>query len=236
MNLILLTSADVIDSHHRVRLSGRRHRHILEILHAQKGDRLTVGLLNSKMGQAEVVAIDKNSVELEVNLENNPPLALALTLILALPRPQVVKRVLQSASSLGIKNIIFLNCFRVEKSLWQSSTLRSEEIKEQLILGLEQAKDTILPDVLLRKSFTAFVEEELPALIKGTLPVVAHPGSGQVCPRNVRQPVTLVIGPEGGLIDFELDRLRQMGFENVDLGERIYKVETVLPFLVGRLF
>lgn len=236
MNLILLTSDDVIGSDRRVRLNGRRHKHILEILKAKKDDRLTVGLINRRMGQGKVIEINKNSVELEVVFEKDPPKPLALTLILALPRPQVIKRILQSASSLGIKEIVFLNFFRVEKSLWQSSTLRPKEIQEQLILGLEQAKDTILPEVSLKKSFKAFVEDELPNLVKNSMPLVAHPGSGKACPKEVHLPVTLVIGPEGGLVDYELDRLTRLGFQAVDLGPRIYKIETVLPFLAGKLF
>jgi RsmE family RNA methyltransferase len=144
--------------------------------------------------------------------------------------------VLQCASSLGIKKIILLNFFRVEKSLWQSSSLKEDAIHEQLILGLEQAKDTVLPEVILRKRFKDFADDELPGLIKGALPLVAHPGAVDACPCGIKQPVTLLIGPEGGLIDDELQKLKGLGFRAVDLGARILKVESVLPFVVGKLF
>ena len=236
MNLILLFENDFIDHGHRVRLADRRHQHIREILKAKSGDELCVGLANGKIGTGQIGRLDEQSVELEVNLTKNPPPALPLTLILALPRPQVIKRTLLCASSLGIKKIILLNFSRVEKSLWQSSSLHEDAIQRNLILGLEQAKDTIVPEVLLRRSFKIFVEDELPTLIKGTLPLVAHPGAAQVCPQDVRQPVTLVIGPEGGLTDDEVAKLIHLGFQDIDLGSRILRVESVLPFLAGRMF
>ena len=235
MNLVLLHQEDFIDSH-RVRFSGRRYEHISKIHKARPGDELCVGVKGGKIGSGRILKMDTDSVEMDVTLTENPPPPLPLTLILALPRPQVIKRTLLCAASLGIKKIIFLNFFRVEKSLWQSSSLKKEAIEEQIILGLEQAKDTILPEVKLRKLFKPFVEDELPGLIKGTLAFVAHPGSPNPCPKDLRQPVTLAIGPEGGMVDYELESLRQMDFKDLDLGPRILRVESVLPFMIGRLF
>ena len=236
MNLVLLSSHDLIEGSNRLRLTGRRHRHILQVLKAKAGDNLSVGVINDKMGVAHVVAIDDKSVTLEIALTSDPPQALSLTLIIALPRPQVIRRVLQCAASLGIKKIIFLGFSRVEKSFWLSSNLKPDALHEQLVLGLEQAKDIVLPEVILRKKFKAFVEDELPGMIQGTMPIVAHPGTGDPCPTNIKQPVTLLIGPEGGLSDSEVEKLKEFGFRSVDLGPRILKVESALPFAVGRLF
>jgi len=235
MNLIILFPEDFIEDK-RVRLTGRRHRHIYSILKAQVGDELSVGVMNNKVGVGRVALIDGVSVDLEVEFKGVPPMPLPMTLILALPRPQALKRTLICASTLGIKKIIILNCHRVEKSLWQSTTLHEDSIRDHLILGLEQAKDTILPTVILRKLFKIFVEDELPEMIKGTIPFVAHPGATSPCPVAVKQPVTFFIGPEGGFIDYEVEKLKRLGFIDVDLGERILKVESVLPFVAGKMF
>ncbi len=137
---------------------------------------------------------------------------------------------------MGVKRIILLNCFRVEKSFWQSPFLGTDAIQEQLVLGLEQAKDTVLPEVLLRPLFKPFVEDELPGLSKETLALVAHPHATLPCPRNVEQPVTLVVGPEGGFIPYEVEKLKGIGFAAVHAGERILSVETAVPALLSRLF
>jgi RsmE family RNA methyltransferase len=124
----------------------------------------------------------------------------------------------------------------VEKSYWQSPVLDSDALQEQLVLGLEQARDTMLPEALLRPLFKPFVEDELPGLIKGSLPLVAHPVASVLCPRDVKSAVTLAIGPEGGFIPYEIEKLVACGFTVVQMGERILSVETAVPALISRLY
>ena len=236
MNLILLFPDDFIDNTDRVVLRDRRFRHALEVLRASSGDELLVGLLNDRIGTGRVVAVREAELEMRVCLERTPPAALPLTLILALPRPKVVRRVLRSATALGVKRIFLLNCFRVEKSFWQSPLLLQKAVNEELALGLEQARDTVLPEVVLRPLFKPFVEDELTNLIAGTVPLVAHPMATEPCPRNIGRAVTLVVGPEGGFVPYEIEKLIACGCSLVSLGERILTVETAVPALVSRLF
>jgi len=236
MNLIILFQDDFKDGMERVSLRGRRLQHVREVHRASVGDRLCVGLLDGLMGTGTVTRLDDEALEMDIDLDRDPPPPLDVTLILALPRPIVLKRILLSASSMGVKRIILLNTRRVEKSYWKSPALSEEKIQEQLILGLEQARDTIIPQVLLRPKFKPFVEDELPGMIEGTLPVVAHPEAGETCPRNTGCPVTLAIGPEGGFIPYEIEMLEACGFKPVSIGERILRIETAVPVLLSRLF
>jgi 16S rRNA (uracil1498-N3)-methyltransferase len=235
MNLILLFQDDFIDNT-IVRLQGRRLKHVLEVHRASVGDELSVGVLNGQIGVGKITLLSQALLEMEVRLERAPPPALPLTLILVLPRPKVLRRVLRSVSSLGVKKIILLNCFRVEKSFWQSPFLNESSVKEQLILGLEQARDTVLPEVLLRPLFKPFVEDEVPEMIVGTVPIVAHPHANALFPRDLKRTVTLAIGPEGGFIPYEIEKLIACGFTPVQMGERILSVETAVPALIAKLF
>jgi RsmE family RNA methyltransferase len=235
MNLILLFQDDFIDNT-IVRLQGRRLKHVLEVHRASVGDELCIGVLNGQIGTGKVTLLSQTLLEMEVRLERTPPPTLPLTLMLALPRPKVLRRVLRSVSAMGVKKVILLNCFRVEKSFWQSPFLNESSVNEQLILGLEQARDTVLPEVLLRPLFKPFVEDELPALINETLPLVAHPNASASCPRDVKRAVTLAIGPEGGFIPYEVEQLFGCGFTAVHIGERILNVETAVPALIARLY
>ncbi len=235
MNLILLFQDDFI-ANTIARLQGRRLKHVLDVHRASIGDELCVGILNGQIGSGKVTLLTQSVLEMEVRLERAPPAALPMTLILALPRPKVLRRVLRSISSLGVKRIILLNCFRVEKSFWQSPFLNESSVKEQMVLGLEQARDTVLPEVLLRPLFKPFVEDELPALIEGTFSLVAHPTATNPCPRDIKSSATLAIGPEGGFILYEIEKLVACGFTPVQMGERILNVETSVPALIARLF
>ncbi len=234
MNLILLQDDDFVSAG-VARLTGRRRKHILEVQRPAVGDTLTVGRLGGQIGTGRVTAASTSAVELEVAVGEAPPPPQAVTLVLALPRPKVVRRALAAIASLGVKRLFLINAYRVEKSYWRSPALHPAEIREALVLGLEQARDTVLPEVLLRPLFKPFVEDELPAVIGNTLALAAHPGADERCPRAAGRPVTLVIGPEGGFIPYELEKLEAAGCRAVHLGPRILRVETAIPFLLGRL-
>lgn len=235
MNLILLFKDDFIGGN-KVRLEGRRFMHILEVLRPAVGAELRVGLAGVLVGSGCITSLNDTSLEMDISLVHPPPSPLPLTLILSLPRPKVLRRILLSVTAMGVKRIFLLNSYRVKKSFWQSPVLEPDNIRRQLILGLEQARDTILPEVFLRPFFKPFAEDEAPALIKDTLPLVAHPTAQEPCPRDVRQPVTLAIGPEGGFIPYEVDKLTSCGFHAVHLGERILNIEAAVPSLISRLF
>ncbi|HEV7428853.1 MAG TPA: 16S rRNA (uracil(1498)-N(3))-methyltransferase [Thermoanaerobaculia bacterium] len=235
MNLILLFDDDFIaDS--RVRLTGRRLQHVRDVHRAAAGESLIVGVVSGRIGRGTITHLGDDALEMDVDLDRDPPPPLPLTLILALPRPKVLNRVIASAASLGIKRIVLINAWRVEKSYWSSPGLTPENLRAQSILGLEQARDTILPSIETRRLFRPFVEDELPSIAHGTRALVAHPHAREECPRDVREPVTLVIGPEGGLIDAEIASLVRIGFTPVSIGERILRVETAVPFLAARLY
>ena len=235
MNLLLLEAADFVAAD-RVVVRDRRLKHILEVHRAEAGETMRVGLLGGGMGTGQLVRLDPAEAELTIELNQAPPAKLPITLLLALPRPKMLRRVLQTVACMGVPRLVLLNSYRVEKSFWLTPFLEPQAIREQLLLGLEQARDTILPDVTLEKRFKPFVEDYLPRLVTGTRGLIGHPGDYPVCPRALTEPVTLAIGPEGGWIPYEVDKLTEAGMQPVQLGERILRVETAVSALLARLF
>lgn len=234
MNLLLLVPADFLAAG-TVRLTGRRHRHLVEVLRTAPGEPLRAGLLNGNIGEARLVAQGPEETVLDVVLTTPPPPPVPITLLLALPRPKALRRILQGVAAMGIKQIVLLNTCRVDKSYWGSPLLQPAALTEELCLGLEQGRDTLLPQVLLRPRFRPFVEDELPALAAGRRCLVAHPDSASPCPGDVPDPVVLAVGPEGGFIPFEVELLARQGFSPIHFGPRTLRVETAVPAILGRL-
>jgi len=233
MNLILLDDDDFFDDN-RVRISGRRFDHITTLLGKRKGDGLRIGQVNGLMGQGVIDSVDSAALTLKVHLNESPPASLPVTLILALPRPKMLRRILRTISSIGVKSCYLINSYRVDKSYWGSPLLASPQLHEQLLLGLEQGCDTILPHIHLCPRFRPFVEDELPIFSSSTANLVAHPGGGTPFPPQPQVPVCLAIGPEGGFIPYEIDQLGAAGFAPVHLGRRILSVETAVSVLLSR--
>ncbi|HDS1698022.1 MULTISPECIES: 16S rRNA (uracil(1498)-N(3))-methyltransferase [Pseudomonas] len=235
MNLLLLEETDFVSAN-RVVLADRRFTHMQEIHRVAVGDNLRVGRINGLMGKATVLRLEKHEAELAVTFDRQPPAKLPLTLVLAVPRPKMLRRLFQTVATLGVPRLILLNSYKVEKSFWQTPFLQPDTIRENLILGLEQARDTVLPEVIIEKRFKPFVEDRLPTIAAGTLGLVGHPGPYPACPRAVEQAVTLAIGPEGGWIPYEIDLLGKAGLAPVQLGDRILRVETAVTALLSRIF
>ncbi|MGP4844736.1 16S rRNA (uracil(1498)-N(3))-methyltransferase [Marinobacter sp. 1Y8] len=235
MNLGLLFDDDFI-APDRVRLTGRRREHLESVLKSSVGDTVPVGRVNDRIGTGIVESLSADAIELRVSFTEQPPAPLPLTLVLAMPRPKMFRRVLQTCAALGVKDIWLIHAYKVEKSFWQTPWLSDAHLRENLTLGLEQARDTLMPTVQIRKRFKPFAEDELPALMAGKQGLVAHPGMSKPCPTHLNGPTTLCIGPEGGFIPYEVDKLVEAGAEAVHLGPRILRVETAVPVLVSRLF
>ena len=234
MNLLLLASADIVGAQATL-TDPRQLKHIFEHLKLSVGDSIKIGVRDGLKGTAQVAEItEKNIILQDIVLTQSSPPKLPLTLVIALPRPRVLRRLIMDAVTLGVARIVFIHSARVEKSYWQTPLL--QQIDSYVQLGLEQASDTVWPSVELKKRFRPFVEDELPQLCQGKLALVAHPYALQVCPAQINQPCVLVIGCEGGFIPFEVDLLQQNGCLPVSLGARILRTETAVAHLIGRLF
>lgn len=235
MNSILLFETDFITPD-TVSLEGHRFEHLRKVLRVEPGVAVKVGILNGMLGRGEVLEVEKDNIRLRVDLTDNPPAVLPLTLVCALQRPQTMKKVLQALVAYGCKKIYFIGSRKVEKSYWDSPLLEDESLRKQIILGLEQGCDTVMPEIHFRRRFKAFIEDELAAVKGDSLGLTAHPSGKEPCPAQVKGAVTLCIGPEGGFTDYEIELLGRHGCPAVHLGTRPLRTEFAVCALLGRLF
>ena len=238
MNLLIVQEHD-LDANREFTITGKRVEHLLHVLHAQAGDSIKTGLYGGNIGQSTLLSIDRRSARLRLEtLDKHPPAPSDITLITALPRPQSMKKVLHFATSSGIKKIYFIGTERVEKSFWKSSAMTPEALQEEIILGLEQGVDTIPPELFLRPELHHFLNSgELRQIVQDNdHNLVAHPDpNAQSCPRAIQGKTSLLIGPEGGFLRKEIDRFMTEGFQCVELGAHILRVEFAVAFLCGRI-
>ena len=207
MNCLLIDADEIEKGTNRARISGRRRLHAEKILRAAAGDQLRVGVVGGRLGTARILRLDEDALDLEVDLDHDSLPKRPLHLVLALPRPPVFRRLLSTVASLGIEKLLVVGTARTEKSFWQSHVIEDDEVRERLLLGLEQSSDSILPSVEFHRHFESLVSEILPPRLEGRRALLAHPVAALQCPHAVDGPVTVFVGPEGGFIDHEVDRL-----------------------------
>ena len=234
MNLLLLQPGEV-DATGVARLSGRRLEHAAEVLRVQAGQSLKVGVLGGLMGTAEVLSRDAQQLVLQVHVSEAPPPRAGVSLVLAIPRPKALKRVIPAVASLGVDRVVLVNAARVEKSYFDSKVLATEFLDGLIELGLEQACDTIRPTLELRERLKPFVEDELKTWApRDAVRLVPHPHAKEpLKPVPAAQHVVLAIGPDGGWVPFELELFEKQGFTPVSLGQRVLRGEVAVPAVLG---
>ncbi len=231
MNLLLLRDTEVHPDG-TARLTGRRHLHAKDVLRVQAGQTLKVGVRHGRLGSATVLSQSDEALVLQVTLDRDPPPRAAIDLVLAIPRPKALKRVIPAIASLGVDRVVLINAARVEKSYFDSKVLAKDFLDELIDLGLEQAIDTTPPIIEVRERFRPFVEDELATWSDATVRLVPHPlAAVALTPHRGR--VVLAIGPDGGWVPWEVQLLAANGFTPVSLGPRVLRVEVAVPAVIG---
>jgi len=240
----------------------RRARHIVTVLRPEPGATVRLGLIGGGIGRARVAILEGGAVRLEP-LPEAPRLRSAppgpepprIEVLLAMPRPKVMMRLWAVLAQLGVRRVVLINAYRVEKAYFSSQAVDRAKYLPELLDGLEQAVCTRLPEVRVEMRFKPFVEDTLDGLSpRGeVLRLLCHPGedsqrigeavagaaraaSASAASPGERLPrprgVLLAVGPEGGWVDFELQLLRSRGFKQVTMGPRVLTTETAVCSLV----
>lgn len=228
VNIILLMPHER-DESQRVLLTDRRADHIRTVLKGVVGQSLRVGLLNGPLGRGQIAEIGPDRVVLECMFDEEAPDRSKIDLLLALPRPKVMKRLWAPLAALGLGHIIVTNANKVERNYFDSHALRPDFYISRLQEGLEQAGDTQMPNVSVHRQLKILVEDDLDALCPNSLRWVAHPvGENRLfdlAPPKGAQRILLAIGPDGGWTEYEYALLQQHGFEPFTAGPRIWRTE-----------
>jgi RsmE family RNA methyltransferase len=234
MNIVLLEAEQTQSEFWKID-NPRQIQHLSQHVQLNAGDTLKVGIRNGERCLTEVISVSKQQIRIRPIQLEAIPAKLPVHLILALPRPKVLRRIMMDAVTLGVQRISLIHSYRVDKSYWQSPFL--QQLDDYVTLGLEQAGDTISPEIQMYKRFKPFVEDVLPTFISDQKPAyVAHPYAEQQMPYAIQHPCSLIIGPEGGFIPYEVELLQKNGCQAMSLGNRILRTETAVSHILGRLF
>lgn len=237
MNLILIEPSE-LDANGLAVLRDDRARHIREVLNSKVGDSVRVGLLDGPLGSGLVREIHSDDVFLACDFGGEPPQLSAVDLLLAMPRPKVMKRLWAQLAALGVGKIIITNAARVEKNYFDTHVLEESFFRPLLIEGLQQARDTRLPRVSIHKRFRPLIEDELDNISDTKLRIVADPSGvkhiGEIAAKNAGR-VLLAVGPEGGWVPFELELLTKHNFIACGIGPRTLRTDTACIALLSLL-
>ena len=243
MNRILFEPSEIQDG--VATFGGARAEHVMNVLHGEVGQVLKTGVLNGLVGTSEILSVGPEIV-VRVN-HAQESLRPWVDLILAPPRPRVMKRLLPQLATLGVGRIVLVGAQKVEKDFWGATLLKPENYLPLLVDGLMQAGTSFVPEIALRRGFRKFLRDELDALFPSPDRLVAHPystPSSTQTPSPTQTPkhpptpnprLLLAVGPEGGWTDEEVALMEEKGFRRYSLGPRILRTDTATVALLAKL-
>lgn len=222
-----------------LRADDRRARHLREVLRARPGQSVRAGVVRGPTGRAELLA-DQGALRLSLILDGpvspRPPVAL----ILAVPRPKALTRVLESAAAIGVARIDLVNAWRVDRSYFHSPRLAPDQLAAALRTGCEQGATTWVPDIAVHPLLMPFLHEGAAARWPAAAHrIVAHPRAESpiesAIPPGAAAPIEVAIGPEGGWIDRELASFAELDFRPVSLGRAVLRVESAVAAVLAQI-
>ncbi|HET9622987.1 MAG TPA: RsmE family RNA methyltransferase [Kofleriaceae bacterium] len=238
MNLLLVERTE-LSSDGTVRLADRRADHLRGVLGAVVGAQIRAGVVGGGVGTAEVIADDGAAYVLRLAVGDAAVAALPIELVLAIPRPKVLTRVIEAAASFGVAQIALTNAWRVDKSYLSSPRLAPDALALAARLGMEQGATTHQPAIEVHRRLMALLDARWPVERAASpgVRLLAHPGAPPIEAAVTASSgaITLAIGPEGGWIERELDTFLARGFVPVSIGAPILRVETAVAAALGQL-
>jgi RsmE family RNA methyltransferase len=235
--LVLVDPGELVDGRVVLRESDRRVHHLRTVLKVQLGSEVRAGVVGGPVGTGEVIE-NGDQLVLLLSLGDRVPAPLPIELVLALPRPKVLTRVIEAAASFGVARIALTNAWRVDKSYLDSPRLDPEVLAHAARLGAEQGATTCVPPISVHPRLMPLLDERWPVPGPGQR-LIAHPGARpieQVVTTSMQtMPITLAIGPEGGWLPREVDTFVERGFVPVSLGQPILRVETAVAAALAQL-
>jgi len=236
VNLVILEERELLESG-QATLEGTRAEHLVNVLKVAPGHAVRVGLLDGPLGVGTVETAADGRVTLRCAFDAAPPARPRVDVLVALPRPKVMRRLWAQLAALGVGQIILTNAERVERQYFDTHVLTESCYRPLLIEGLQQARDTRLPSVSIHRQFKVLVEDHLDTLFGAGVRLVADVGAPASIASAIGgrrdERVLIAIGPEGGWNAYELTVLQSRGFQPVGAGPRPLRVDTACTALLA---
>lgn len=175
--------------------------------------------------QAELVELSKRAIRVRVGtpLDTTSESPLQLELGQVMSRGERMDFVVQKATELGVSRIVPLFSERCEVKLNSERQLKRQQHWQQIaISACEQCGRSRVPEISAPQPLQQWLQQ-----CQSELKLVLHPDAPlALSQRPAPGSAGLLIGPEGGLSDDEINQARQAGFESLRLGPRVLRTET----------
>lgn len=228
----------------RVTLDGPEAHHLQHVMRATVGEHVTLFDDSGAEFIAVVEILNRSDVALRVVERRNVDreLPFPLTVGVALPKGDRQKWLVEKLTELGVTTLVPLT---TERGIAQPTEGALERLGRSVIEAAKQCGRNRLMQLAKPQTWHDWISNnslagdprspDLATTLARRL--IAHPGGSPLAQINLAAmlPTHIAVGPEGGLTDAELAAAIDAGWQPVDLGPRILRVETAAVALAAAI-
>jgi len=212
------------------------HKHMQRVMRYRNGDQVICILPSSRVCVYEIIDIEKGILKQQEELIEDHELDVDVTLIYGLPKNDKFEFVLQKATELGVKRIVpFLSKRSIIKTDKKSFVKKQERYLRILKEASEQSYRTMIPQ-LEPLAYLGDLSHYL-----SDVNLVAYEESSKQGEHTMffetlqssYHSITIIVGPEGGFEQSEIDKMTSLGIQPCSLGKRILRSETAPLYMLS---
>lgn len=213
-------------------IKGDDVKHIYKVLRLNVGDRVNINNCSGKEYLGEIQEIKKDSVKVkiieELKVFNESPVEIYL--YQGLPKSSKMDIIVQKSAELGVLKVTPIITERVVTKGEINEFKKVDRWNRIALEACKQCKRSIIPEVAVPMNFNDMVQEIKDMDLK-VVPYENEDNFGikgmcQKINRSSIKKIAVIIGPEGGFEETEIELLRQIDSNIVTLGPRILRTET----------
>lgn len=240
MNSLLVFPEEFSEVAQAIELSGARANEVFRAESFESGDNIKFAVYGEPLkGVATVIESSDQRIVLKPLTVADSLKLREIDLVVGLSRPQTTKKVIQAAVMAGVRSLHLVHLESGERSYLDSHLLRPEELKREIVKGLEQIWEGLYPEISVYRDMRSFVKQRadlLQGAAQAQIKVVAHPVERGVNCSAFKgySSAVIAVGSEGGFNQRELEVFTERGFQSLGLGARVVRVEVALMYLLGQ--
>jgi 16S rRNA (uracil1498-N3)-methyltransferase len=213
--------------------------HAARVMRIQIGDPVVLFSGDNHEAQGRVASVDRKNVFIQAE----PPqfvsreLECSIHVVVSLPKGDRAKVLVEKLTELGVARVTPVICARTQGAPSDNAIVK---LRRAVIESSKQCGRNCLMTIDDVRAFTPWLRTHEPSSQgrASSLDLIAHPDGHSLASTLASQDhraACLLVGPEGGFTDDEVELAVHHGWQRVSLGQRILRIETAAVAIVARL-
>ena len=222
-----------------INLTGQDVKHIVNVLRMKNEEEINIcNMDTSENFLCKITNIQKEDIECEIIKkieQNNSELNTEITIFQALPKAEKMELIIQKCTEIGAKEFIPVSMKRCVTKLDEKSEKKKIERWQKIAeSAAKQSGRDIIPEVknIINLKKLCYLIEKYDIVLVAYEKEKINTLKDEINKLEKKFPkVGIVIGPEGGMEEDEIEELKKNGAKIITLGNRILRTETASIYL-----